>query len=167
MAETKIENSANGAVDSGDMPAQRGSGGGARAGTLASAQGKTSIADSVVAKVSGMAARQVSGVFDMGGGMARALGAVRERIPGQATSNGVARGVAVEVGERQAAVDIGVVVEYGVSIPDVAAAIRRNVIQAVEHMCGLEVTEVNISVGDIHLPDDDAGDEGDDKPRVQ
>jgi len=106
----------------------------------------------------------------MGGGMARAIGAVRERIPGgTATSNGVARGVAVEVGERQAAVDIGVVVEYGVSIPDVATAIRRNVVQAVEHMCGLEVTEVNISVGDIHLPDDDTGgDEGDDRPpRVQ
>lgn len=167
MAETKIENSAGGTVEAGGMPAQRSSGGGARATTLASSQGKTSIADSVVAKVSGMAARQVSGVYDMGGGMARAIGAVRERMPGSATSNGVARGVAVEVGERQAAVDIGVVVEYGVSIPDVATAIRRNVIQAVEHMCGLEVTEVNIAVGDIHLPDDEAGGESDDRPRVQ
>ena len=168
MVDTKTEkNAANGAVDTSEMPAQRGSGGGARAGNLVSSQGKTSIADGVVAKVSGMAARQVGGVYDMGGGMARALGAVRERIPGGSTTNGAARGVAVEVGERQAAVDIDVVVEYGVSIPDVAAAIRRNVIQAVEHMCGLEVAEVNISVGDIHLPDDDAGDDGDDRPRVQ
>lgn len=166
MVETKTgKRPSNGAVESSEMPAQRGSGDG-RAGELTSSQGKTSIADSVVAKVSGMAARQVSGVYDMGGGMARALGAVRERIPGGSTTNGVARGVAVEVGERQAAVDIGVVVEYGVSIPDVATGIRRNVIQAVEHMCGLEVTEVNITVGDINLPGEESED-GDERPRVQ
>ena len=156
----------NGAVETGDMPAQRG--GDQRPGGLTSSHGKTSIADSVVAKVAGMAARQVSGVYDMGGGMARALGAVRERFPGTTTS-GAARGVAVEVGERQAAVDIGIVAEYGVSIPDLAAAIRRNVIQAIEHMCGLEVTEVNINVGDINLPGEESGDSGDEQqqPRVQ
>jgi uncharacterized alkaline shock family protein YloU len=158
---------ANGAVDTSDMPAQRGSS--EKAGNLVSSHGKTSIADSVVAKVAGMAARQVNGVYDMGGGMARAIGAVRERIPGNnSTTNGAARGVAVEVGERQAAIDIGVVVEYGVSIPDLASAIRRNVIQAVEHMCGLEVTEVNINVSDINLPGEESDNgNSDDQPRVQ
>jgi uncharacterized alkaline shock family protein YloU len=157
---------ANGSVDTSDMPAQRGSSD--KTGNLVSSHGKTSIADSVVAKVAGMAARQVTGVYDMGGGMARAIGAVRERFPGNSTTNGAARGVAVEVGERQAAVDIGVVVEYGVSIPDLASAIRRNVIQAVEHMCGLEVTEVNITVGDINLPGDESDNgNSDDQPRVQ
>ncbi|MDS1271961.1 Asp23/Gls24 family envelope stress response protein [Lipingzhangella sp. LS1_29] len=120
---------------------------------LVTSTGRTSIADHVVAKIAGMTAREVGGVFRMGGGTARAFGAVRERIPG-ATSN-VAQGVTVEVGERQAAVDIEVVVEYGVSIPDLAAAVRRNVITGVERMTGLEVTEVNITVGDIHLPDED------------
>ncbi|MQA95440.1 MAG: Asp23/Gls24 family envelope stress response protein [Streptosporangiales bacterium] len=122
-------------------------------GALVSAQGRTTIADEVVAKVAGMAAREMSGVFRMGGG-ARALGMVRERIPG--VGKGVAQGVAVEVGERQAAVDIDLVVEYGVSIPDLAAGVRRSVIASVEKMCGLEVTEVNITVDDIHLPDDEA-----------
>jgi len=82
---------------------------------------------------------------------------VRERIPGSTSTDTAARGVAVEVGERQAAVDINLVVEYGVSIPDLADAVRRNVVSAVERMTGLEVTEVNVTVDDIHLPDEDEG----------
>ena len=130
------------------------------ASELVTPQGRTAIADSVVAKVAGMAANQVSGVYAMGGGMARAFGAMRERIPGAAQNSGITRGVAVEVGERQAAVDIDLVVEYGVSIPDLAAGVRRNVIQSVEHICGLEVTEVNITVGDVHLPGEENDDGG-------
>lgn len=125
---------------------------------LVSSQGKTSIADSVVQKIAGIAAREVSGVYKLGGGSARAFGAIKERIPGSSGPN-VAQGVTVEVGERQAAVDLDVVVEYGVSIPDLAQSIRRNVINSVERMTGLEVTEVNVSVDDIHLPEDDTGSE--------
>ena len=73
------------------------------------------------------------------------------------------QGVSVEVGERQAAIDIDVVVEYGVSIPDVSQAVRENVIQRVEKMTGLEVTEVNISVDDVYLGDDSEPE----PPRVQ
>ncbi|GAA4037167.1 Asp23/Gls24 family envelope stress response protein [Allokutzneria multivorans] len=132
-------------------------------------QGKTSIASSVVQKIAGIAAREISGVHAMGGGVSRAFGALRERIPGGGTS--VSTGVAVEVGEKQAAIDLDIVVEYGASIVDLARAVRRNVITAVERMTGLEVIEVNISVNDIHLPDtngdDDssAGDSG--KSRVE
>jgi uncharacterized alkaline shock family protein YloU len=121
---------------------------------LVSSQGKTSIADSVVQKIAGIATREVSGVYKLGAGASRAFGAIRERIPGSSGAN-MSQGVAVEVGERQAAVDLDVVVEYGVSIPDLAQAIRRNVISSVERMTGLEVTEVNVSVDDIHLPDDE------------
>ena len=121
---------------------------------LESSEGKTSIADGVVSKIAGIAAREVSGVYRLGGGTARAFGAIRERIPGSSGPN-VAQGVSVEVGEKQTAVDLDVVVEYGVSIPDLAAAIRRNVISSLERMTGLEVTEVNVSVDDIHLPEDD------------
>lgn len=150
-----------------DETAKPGRGG--ATGELVTSQGRTSIADSVVAKVAGMAANQVNGVYAMGGGVARAVGAVRERIPGATPTTGVTRGVAVEVGERQAAVDVDLVVEYGVSIPDLAAGVRRNVIQAVEHICGLEVTEVNINVGDIHLPGDDgeSSENDDEEPRVR
>ena len=121
---------------------------------LLTSQGRTTIADAVVQKIAGVAAGEVSGVHRLGSGAARALGAIRERIPGSAGPS-VAQGVTVEVGERQAAVDLDIVVEYGVAIVDVAAAIRRNVISSLERMTGLEVTEVNVSVDDIYLPGDD------------
>ncbi|OLR94991.1 Asp23/Gls24 family envelope stress response protein [Actinokineospora bangkokensis] len=117
------------------------------------AQGKTTIASGVVQKIAGMAAREVSGVHALGGGVSRAFGAIRERIPGAGTVS--TSGVAVEVGEKQAAIDLDVVVEYGAGIVELARAVRRNVITAVERMTGLEVIEVNISVNDIHLPEDE------------
>lgn len=126
-------------------------------GPLVTDQGRTSIADTVVSKIAGIAAREVSGVHDLGGGAARAVGAVRGRIPGSRTN--MSQGVAVEVGERQTAIDIDLVTEYGVSISDLAAGVRSNVTSSVERMTGLEVTEVNISVHDVFLPgenDDDA-----------
>ena len=125
-------------------------------GDLVTAQGRTSIADSVVQKIAGIAAREISGVYDLGSGAARAFGAVKERIPGQGQPS-VSQGVKVEVGETQAAIDLNVIVEYGVAIADLAASIRRNVVNAVERMTGLEVTEVNVSVDDIHLPSEDEG----------
>jgi uncharacterized alkaline shock family protein YloU len=121
---------------------------------LESSHGRTLIADVVVQKIAGMATREVSGVRELGGGAARAFGAIRERIPGASSSHG--RGVAVEVGERQAAVDLEMLVDYGVAIPDLARAVRQNVITAIERMTGLDVVEVNINVSDIYL-----GDEGD------
>lgn len=133
------------------------SSGPAPTGALVSGQGNTRIAEAVVAKVAGLATREVHGVYDLGGGAARAFGALRERIPGASTN--VAQGVSVEVGEKQAAVDINLVVEYGVAIADLAKAVRRNVISALERMTGLEVVEVNISVDDVHLPSDDTDDE--------
>ena len=109
----------------------------------------------MVSKIAGLATREVSGVYALGGGAARAFGAIRERIPG--ASSNVSQGVAVAVGQRQTAIDLDIVVEYGVAIPDLARAIRRNVITALERMTGLEVVEVNVSVNDVHLASDDDG----------
>ena len=142
----------------GSVPAPRRS-----AAELVSEHGNTTIADLVVAKIVALATREVDGVYAMGGGTARMMGAVRQRVPGVSASD--AQGVAVEVGARQAAADIDLVVEYGVAIPDLATAIRANVINSVERICGLEVTEVNIGVDDIHLPgEQDTDTTG---PRVQ
>lgn len=128
--------------------------------------GRTQIADGVVAKIAGMAAREIGGVHAMGGGSARVVGTVRDAMS-RNEGGSPARGVSVEVGERQAAVDIDLVVEYGAAIRDLASAVRRNVTTAVERMTGLEVTEINIRVDDIHLPDD-GGEGGDESaPRVQ
>jgi uncharacterized alkaline shock family protein YloU len=137
---------------------------GADASALATRDGRTTIADTVVAKIAGIAAGEVAGVHALGGGAARAVGAIRERIPGSSTNH--SQGVSVEVGERQAAVDIQLVAEYGVSLTDLAAGIRRNVISSLERMTGLEITEVNVEVQDVHLESDDA-DEDTSEPRVQ
>ncbi|MBB1242489.1 Asp23/Gls24 family envelope stress response protein [Streptomyces durbertensis] len=123
------------------------------AGAAPAVRGRTTIADGVVEKIAGMAAREVPGVHALGGGLARTLGAVRDRVPGGRPN--VGRGVRVEVGERQTALDLDIVVEYGVRIPEVAGEVRENVVAAVERMTGLEVVEVNIAVNDVHLPDDD------------
>ncbi|MER5435160.1 Asp23/Gls24 family envelope stress response protein [Streptomyces sp. NPDC002588] len=133
------------------------------AGAPAPTRGKTSIADGVVAKIAGMAAREIPGIHNLGGGMARAFGAVRERVPG--SGDGVTRGVKVEVGERQAAVDLDVVVEYGVSIVEVTGDVRDNVIGSVERMTGLEAVEVNIAVDDVHLPDEEEPEPEEDRVR--
>ena len=132
---------------------------------LQTPQGTTTIADDVVQKIAGLAAREVPGVYALGGGTARTLGAIRERIPGGSQSIG--QGVSVEVGETQAAVDLDLVTEYGVSIADVARSVRRNVVSSVEGMTGLQVTEVNISVNDIHLPTDDQQGEQAEPARVR
>lgn len=110
--------------------------------------GHTSIDDSVVSKIAGIATREVSGVYDLGGGMDRFAGSVREFVSGGSAN--VSQGIAVEVGERQAAVDVTIIAEYGVAIHELAEAIRQNVISSVERMTGLEVTEVNVDVSDVH-----------------
>jgi uncharacterized alkaline shock family protein YloU len=131
---------------------------------LVTERGRTAIADSVVAKVAGIAARDISGVHAMGTGGTRAVGAIRERLPGTGSTPAAAQGVSVEVGERQAAIDLDIVAEYGVPIVDVAEAVRQNVIRNVETMTGLQVTEVNVSVDDIWLGEEQSED---DEPRVQ
>ncbi|MEU2391425.1 Asp23/Gls24 family envelope stress response protein [Streptomyces sp. NPDC007369] len=125
----------------------------AGAGAAPETRGRTTISDSVVEKIAGMATREVPGIHSLGSGMARTLGAVTDRVPGGRPS--VTRGVKVEVGERQAAIDLDVVVEYGVAIVDLAADVRTSVITAVESMTGLEVVEVNITIDDVHLPDEE------------
>lgn len=119
---------------------------------LASQTGSTHIADVVVQKIAAIAAGEMNGVHQLGGRAARVAGTVRERIPGAGPSYG--QGVVVQVGERQAAVDLDLVADYGVAIPDLADAVRRNVIVSIERMTGLEVTEVNINVDDVDLPGD-------------
>lgn len=120
---------------------------------LITEQGTTTVEENVVQKLAGIATREVPGVYGMGNAARRAFDAISERIPGSSTQ--VSGGVSVEKGERQTAIDLNVIVEYGVSIVEVAEKIRRNVIRSVEHGTGLEVVEVNISVADVHLPEEE------------
>ncbi|WP_187702739.1 Asp23/Gls24 family envelope stress response protein [Dietzia sp. SLG310A2-38A2] len=126
-------------------------------GPLQTSRGVTTLDDAVVAKIAGMAAREVPGVYDMGNAARRAFSAVTDRIPNAQTN--VTGGISVEKGDTQTAIDVTVVVEYGASIVDVGNAIRRNIIDQVEGTTGLEVVEVNVNVADVHLPQDDDGDD--------
>ncbi|MFD3664238.1 Asp23/Gls24 family envelope stress response protein [Streptomyces sp. NPDC058659] len=127
-----------------------------RGGGDPASRGRTTIADGVVEKIAGLAARDVVGVHAMGSGLSRTFGAVRDRVPGGGGGKAnVTRGVKAEVGEVQTALDLEIVVEYGVAIADVAGDVRENVIAAVERMTGLEVVEVNIAVSDVKLPDEE------------
>ena len=123
---------------------------------LSSELGSTTIADAVVTKIASIAAREVRGVYDLGGGTARAIGGITRSVGvGGIGVDERMQGVAVEVGEREAAVDLTVVVEYGESIPEIAKTLRENITRRIEGMTGLTVTEVNIAVNDLYFPGDE------------
>lgn len=131
-----------------------------RQGPLQTERGHTTIADAVVTKVASEAAREVRGVHVLGGGVSRAIGSVTQRV---GVGDERTQGVSVEVGEREAAVDVTLVVDYGESIPRISQAVRDNVIKRLEGITGLAVTEVNVTVNDLYFP----GDEVPEQPRVQ
>jgi len=116
--------------------------------TEVTAKGRTIIDDAVVAKVAGIAARDVPGVFALGGNAARAFGAIRGAIG----SSDLGQGVRVEVGETQVAVDLTIVADYPAPMMSVASAVRAAVVDAITDLVGLEVTEVNIAIADVNIP---------------
>ena len=133
--------------------------------------GKTTIDDTVVSKVAGIAAREVNGVHSLGGGAAREVNGVHSLGGGAARAIGAIRdaigqrdhgqGVKVEVGEKQVAADVVIVAEYPVSLQQVADGVRSSVARALEQIVGMEVAEVNVTVQDVFIPGDD--DDNDDK----
>ena len=112
--------------------------------------GSTVIDDNVVGKIAGIAAREVSGVNNLGGGAARMWGAVRESLT---SSTNVQQGVNVAVEDGHASVAVAIIAEYGVAIHELANAIRENVTVAITRMTGLIVDRVDITVHDVNLPD--------------
>ncbi len=128
---------------------------------LAVSSGTTVIVDPVVAKIAGIAAREVPGVFALGGGAARAIGLVRDAIG----NTDLSQGVKVEVGETQVAVDVTIVVEYPMPLTAVASAVRTAIADAIEQLVGMDVAEINVTVTDVHIPGDD-DDQAAQAPRV-
>ncbi len=115
---------------------------------LQTERGNTTISDSVVSKIAGIAAQEVDGIR-MGSGATQAVGG----ILGSITGGSQTQGVSVEVGQEEAALDLTLTAEYGKSIPQLAEAVRRNVSNRVESLVGLRVTEVNITVQNIFFPE--------------
>ncbi len=112
----------------------------------AAGRGTTVIGDNVVSKVAGAAAREIQGVVELVGGVA---GTLRKYAPGL-SDRGV--GTDVEVGRKETIIELSMVAAYGVNIPQVAEAVRANVIEQIEFATGLDVKEVNIEVTDIAFP---------------
>ena len=121
---------------------------------LQTERGSTSISDSVVSKIAAIAAQEVDGIR-MGGGASQAVSGFIGSITGGG-SGPQTQGVSVEVGQEEAAVDLTLRAEYGKSVPQLAEAVRRNVINRVENLVGLRVTEVNLTVSNIFFPQQEA-----------
>lgn len=119
-----------------------------KSGTL----GAIRIADEVVSIIAGLAATEIDGIAGMSGGL---VGGIAEMLG----KKNFAKGVKVEVGEKEAAVDLYIIVKYGVRIPDIALAVQENVKQAIETMTGLSVVEVNIHVQGVGFPDEEGKEE--------
>ena len=114
--------------------------------------GSTTISSTVVSQIAGIAAQEVENA-QMGGGASAAVGGILQSVTGGSSGGGnYSRGVSVEVGEEEAAVDLTMTVNYGQAIPRITEAVRSNVIKRVENLTGLSVTEVNIVVSDVQVP---------------
>lgn len=127
--------------------------------------GGIKITDDVVAIISGIAATEVPGVAGMSGGI---VGDVAE-ILGR---KNLTKGVKVEVGEKEAAIDLYIIVEYGYRIPEIAWEIQEKVKNAVESMTGLSVVEVNIHVQGVSIvkekkESEESHSKGKNSPRVR
>lgn len=130
-----------------------------RSNPLITDKGRTSISDAVVQQIAGIAAQEVEKV-QMGGGASAAVGGFLQSVTGGITGGNTSgggnfsKGVSVEVGEAETAVDLTMAVEYGRPIPQLTEAVRRNVINRVENLTGLSVTEVNITINDVQTPEE-------------
>ncbi|MDO4613167.1 MAG: Asp23/Gls24 family envelope stress response protein [Actinomycetaceae bacterium] len=119
-------------------------------------KGTTTINDQVVAKVAGLAIREIPGVYDLGNSAARALGSLRSTV---GADDNLKQGISVEIGQTQTALDLTLIVEYPYPVHEVADKVRDAIFSSVEGLVGLEVKEVNIKVSDVHVPSDDDEDE--------
>ena len=121
---------------------------GSQGSALKSDAGSTTISNTVVSQIAGIAAQEVEEAHMGGGG---AVGGLFRSVTGN-PGNSLSRGVTVEVGEEETAVDLSMSVAYGQSIPRVSEAVRENVINRIESLTGLRVNEVNIQVTDVQVP---------------
>jgi uncharacterized alkaline shock family protein YloU len=117
---------------------------------VAVVKGRVQIEDEVVEKVAGLAAVEVAGVADLGGNIARAFEAARDHL-GAGHRRGT-QGVRARIEDRQVAIHVVIVIEYGAVVMEVAKAVKANVARAVSHMLGLRVVEVNVTVDDVSMP---------------
>lgn len=117
--------------------------------TINQGEANIQISDDVVAVIAGMAASEVQGVAEMAGGFA---GGISEVLSGK---KNMAKGIKVDIQEKETKVDVNIIVEYGARIPDVAFEIQKRVKKSVENMTGLNVSKVNVHVQGVSTPSEE------------
>ncbi|MFC5403940.1 Asp23/Gls24 family envelope stress response protein [Cohnella soli] len=122
--------------------------------------GTIEIAPEVIEVIAGLATIEVEGVAGMSGGLSAGIGELLGR-------KNLSKGVKVEVGQREAAVDVSIIVHYGRKIPEVSTEIQRNVKSSIETMTGLNVVEVNVHIHDVHFKAGDKPDDEESNARVR
>ncbi|MEF3301931.1 Asp23/Gls24 family envelope stress response protein [Paenibacillus sp. GYB003] len=122
--------------------------------------GTIQIAPEVIEVIAGLATVEVPGVAGMSGGFGGGIAELLGR-------KNLSKGVKVEVGQREAAVDVSIIVEFGNRIPEVASSIQRSVKQAIESMTGLSVVEVNVHIHDVQFKTPDKQVPQDEETAVQ
>lgn len=122
--------------------------------------GTIEIAPEVIEVIAGLATVEVDGVAGMSGGISSGIGELLGR-------KNLSKGVKVEVGQREAAVDVSIIVQYGRKIPEISTEIQRNVKRSIEMMTGLNVVEVNVHIHDVHFKSADKPEEEETSARVR
>jgi len=122
--------------------------------TVPASRGQTTIANEVVEKIAGIAAREVPGVHDLGGDVARVLSSLKEKL--RLGEESAAQGVSVKLEGKTAEIVIVIVIEFGFQVFSVTEKVREKVISSVENLLGLEVVAVDVTVDDVHVPDEGA-----------
>jgi len=122
--------------------------------------GTIQIAPEVIEVIAGLATIEVDGIAGMSGGLAGGIAELLGR-------KNVAKGVKVEVGQKEAAVDVSVIIQYGYKIPEVAHDVQENIKRSIEVMTGLNVVEVNVHIHDVHLKSEEKSDSDEQNVRVK
>ncbi|TVY04453.1 Asp23/Gls24 family envelope stress response protein [Cohnella terricola] len=122
--------------------------------------GTIEIAPEVIEVIAGLATLEVDGVAGMSGGLSSGIAELLGR-------KNLSKGVKVEVGQREAAVDVSIIVQYGRRIPEISSEIQRNVKRSIESMTGLHVVEVNVHIHDVHFKTGEKPEEDESHVRVR
>jgi uncharacterized alkaline shock family protein YloU len=122
--------------------------------------GTIEIAPEVIEVIAGLATVEIDGVAGMSGGLSSGIAELLGR-------KNLSKGVKVEVGQREAAVDVSIIVQYGRRIPEISTEIQRNVKRSIETMTGLHVVEVNVHIHDVHFKTGDKPEEEESYVRVK
>jgi uncharacterized alkaline shock family protein YloU len=130
---------------------------------LATEHGRTSIADIVVAKIAGIATKEIEGVHELlTHGVGETIAGLAQRMT-RADTRG--QGVRVSVEDGVAIIDLRITCDYGISVVQVADAVRRNIISRVKSMTSLNVKEVNIEVADLYFPEAERAEQQEQPPQ--